>query len=94
MAHPMNNWKCSGAYDQTAYATLIEAFDHNGKHVGFLLQWGYTDGRTFTCFYSDAETAMKSGYEWVLGCDWLDAPDVVREMYMTKEDYVAGTING
>lgn len=94
MAHPMNNWKCTGAYDKAAYATLVEVFDHNGTHAGFLLKWGYSDGRESTCFYESSDRAIQSGYDWVLGCDWLDAPDMVREMYATKEDYVKGTING
>lgn len=85
-------WSCTGAYDKQAFAELTPVFTSSGESFGFVLTWGYRDGRTFTEHNANEDKARQSGLDWVMGCDWLDAPASVREMYVTKESYISGVI--
>lgn len=85
-------WSCTGAYDKQAFAELIAVFTANGEPFGFVLRWGYRDGRQFQEFHPTQDAAMQSGHDWVLGCDWMEAPTAVRAMYPSRESYISGTL--
>lgn len=89
MSVKTTKWECTGAYDKDAYAEAIPVFNAAGIEMGWLLTYGYrnADNKTFEFFVSE-QKAINSGWSFVMGCDWFDAPSSIREMYGTQENYI------